>query len=135
MKKAVGLDIRKDGWTAVELKLTGKRPEITAVTGGEWDPAADPVSRGKLLDRAWRVWNHKRRVIPSLPTLYTGRHSRPTLFLQAAVRTDLETEVSGRKRNGFFLPEWKTGGPKVEAKPLPTPTSRQRPVADGKRLH
>lgn len=99
MKKAVGLDIRKDSWTAVELKLTGKRPEITAVTGGEWDPAADPVSRGKLLDRAFGGYGiSKRRVIPSLPStaVYWGRREFPALppsSLQAAVRTDLETEV------------------------------------------
>lgn len=128
MKKAVGLDIRKDGWTAVELKLTGKRPEITAVTGGEWDPAADPVSRGKLLDRAFGGYGiSKRRVIPSLPStaVHWGRREFPALppsSLQAAVRTDLETEVPWPEEKWVFsFREWKTGGPKVEVEAFAYP--------------
>lgn len=128
MKKAVGLDIRKDSWTAVELKLTGKRPEITAVTGGEWDPAADPVSRGKLLDRAFGGYGiSKRRVIPSLPStaVYWGRREFPALPPLPCKRPCVpiwKPRFPSRKRNGFFPSgNGKPAGQKWKWKPLPTP--------------
>lgn len=128
MKKAVGLDIRKDGWTAVELKLSGNQPEIIAVRGGEWDTATDPVSRGKLLDKAFSSYGiNKRKVVSSLPseTIHWQRRTFPALdrsSLQAAVRTDLEGEVPWPETEwGFSFREWKTGGQKVEVEAFAFP--------------
>jgi len=127
MKKAVGLDIRKDGWTAVELKLTGKKPEIVAVTGGEWD-TTDPVSRGKLLNRAFAGYGiSKRNIVPSLPS-EAGHWERrtfpplPLSSLQAAVRTDLEAQVPWpEKKFVFSFREWKTEGEKIEVESFACP--------------
>lgn len=122
MKKVVGLEIRKNGWTAVEFKATKRKaPEVLSCVGGRWNSSDDPVSRGMLLTKVFTERKMSRKnIILSLP-LELGYWKRLTLpalpssSLETAVRTGLEVEAPWPGEElvlGFR--EWKIADNKIE---------------------
>ena len=57
-KKAVGLDLRADGWTVLEVVRRGRTSldglEVVNLARGKWEPKATPEARGEMLHAAFR---------------------------------------------------------------------------------
>lgn len=61
-KKAVGLDLRADGWTLLEVERHGRAGkdglEVVNFAQGKWEPETSPEARGEILRAAF----HRQRI-------------------------------------------------------------------------
>src|SRR5690606_29691996 len=103
-KKAVGLDLRADGWTALEVVRRGRTGlddlEVVNLARGKWEPKAAPEARGEMLKAAFRQQKISRHgLVVSLPS-GPGQWERPTLpglsppLVKTAFLADLAAKLS-----------------------------------------
>lgn len=103
-KRAVGLDLRADGWTVLEVERytrAGKKGlEVLNFAQGKWEPDTTPETRGEMLKAAFGRQNIARQgLVVSLPA-GLGQWERPTLpelpppLVKTALFTNLESRLS-----------------------------------------
>lgn len=103
-KKAVGLDLRADGWTVLEVVRRGRTGlddlEVVNLARGKWEPKATPEARGEMLKAAFRQQKISRHgLVVSLPS-GPGQWERPTLpglsppLVKTAFLADLAAKLS-----------------------------------------
>lgn len=103
-KRAVGLDLRADGWTVLEVEKRGRGDqgglEVVNLARGKWDPGATPEARGEMLKAAF----HRQRIgrqglAVSIPA-GLGQWERPVLpvlqppLLKTALLANLAAKLS-----------------------------------------